>query len=153
MWTCPNCNEEIADQFTQCWKCVGKEEGFEVDEPALTGQDIHPDTEEFDVRLSTTDSIPGEMIAHSIGLVCGETILGSDFYTGILAEIADTFGGRSGAYESKLKYGRNIAINEMSQKANSLDADAIVGIRFNYETIKESMLIICVSGTAIKLAQ
>ncbi len=23
MWTCPNCKEEIGDEFDSCWKCAG----------------------------------------------------------------------------------------------------------------------------------
>src|SRR5215472_8113655 len=24
MWTCPECNEQIEDQFDSCWKCAGR---------------------------------------------------------------------------------------------------------------------------------
>jgi len=47
---------------------------------------------------------------------------------------------------------REIAFSEMENKAKWLGADGIVGIDIDYEVIgsKGSMMMVCVSGTAVK---
>ena len=60
-------------------------------------------------------------------------------------------GGRSAAYERELQKAREVAFEEMSQKATELGANAIVGIDIDYETVgaQGSMLMVSVSGTAV----
>lgn len=63
------------------------------------------------------------------------------------------FGGRSGTYESVLKEAKENALAELRQNAQSMGADAILGIDLDYETIGSggSMLMVTASGTAVKL--
>ena len=55
-----------------------------------------------------------------------------------------------------LRKAKEIAIKEMEQEAARLDADAVIGVDLDYETITfeqgGSMLMVIASGTAIKLA-
>lgn len=60
-------------------------------------------------------------------------------------------GGRSGAYESKLKEARDIAIGEMVEQAQRLGANAVVGVDVDYEVVREGMLMVAVSGTAVSV--
>ena len=66
-----------------------------------------------------------------------------------VAGITDIVGGRSGVYESKLRSGREIAIQEMMAAADALGADAVIGVDIDYETIGGSMLMVSASGTAV----
>jgi len=59
-----------------------------------------------------------------------------------LASITDIIGGRSGAYESKLAEGRQLALNEMAERARRLGADAVVGIDLDFETMRDGMMIV-----------
>ncbi len=61
--------------------------------------------------------------------------------------------GRSGAYEKELRRAREIAFQELGEQAKALGADAVVGIDIDYETVGKdgSMLMVSVSGTAVKL--
>ena len=70
-----------------------------------------------------------------------------DFFAGI----RDIVGGRSGAYESELQRAREIALDEMTQHAHRLGANAIIGVDVDYETVgdKGSMLMVAASGTAV----
>lgn len=101
--------------------------------------------------LSTTPTIEGHPIREYKGVVTGETIIGANFVKDFLANIRDIIGGRSGSYERVIEEARQTSMNEMQERAESLGANAIVGIDIDYETIGKanSMLMVAVSGTAV----
>ncbi|MDQ0059765.1 YbjQ family protein [Paenibacillus harenae] len=101
--------------------------------------------------ITTTPTIEGRTIQEYSGVVTGEAIMGANVVRDFFASITDIVGGRSGAYESKLKEARDIAIEEMKQQASRLGANAIVGIDIDYEVIREGMLMVAVSGTAVRI--
>jgi len=101
--------------------------------------------------VSTTPSIDGKSIKQYSGIVTGEAIMGANIFRDFFASITDIVGGRSAAYEKELDKARKIALEEMSQKAHDLGADAIVGVDIDYEVIRDGMLMVAVSGTAVKL--
>lgn len=101
--------------------------------------------------ISTTPTIEGRPIQEYVGVVTGEAIMGANVVRDFLASITDIIGGRSGAYESKLKEARDVAISEMKDQASRLGANAIVAIDIDYEVIREGMLMVAVSGTAVRL--
>ncbi len=146
MWTCRQCGEQIEDQFTSCWKCANN--GVEIVQERW-GE--HPDVR--DIALSTTPFIPGREIEKSLGVVCGEAILGANVVSDLLAGITDIVGGRSGSYEGKLKAAREIALVELAVEARERGANAVVGIDIDYETLRGSMLMVAASGTAVVAKQ
>jgi uncharacterized protein YbjQ (UPF0145 family) len=100
--------------------------------------------------ISTTPSLEGKKVSSYLGVVTGEAIIGANIFKDFFASITDVIGGRSGAYESSLKEARETALREMEEQAQQLGADAIVGVDLDYETL-EGMLMVSVSGTAVKL--
>ena len=100
---------------------------------------------------TTTPSIEGRPISQYLGIVAGEAIMGANVVRDFLAGITDIVGGRSGAYEQKLVQAREIAISEMEQSARELGADAVVGVDLDYEVIRDGMLMVTASGTAVRL--
>ncbi|MTD26642.1 heavy metal-binding domain-containing protein [Erwinia sorbitola] len=105
------------------------------------------------MKFSTTPTLEGQPITEYCGVVTGEAILGANIFKDFFAGIRDIVGGRSGAYEKELRKARQIAFAEMETEAKALGADAIVGIDIDYETVGKdsSMLMVSVSGTAVKL--
>ncbi|QHT60778.1 heavy metal-binding domain-containing protein [Paenibacillus lycopersici] len=101
--------------------------------------------------FSTTPTIEGQPIQQYLGVVTGEAIMGANIVRDLFASITDIVGGRSGAYETKLKEARDVAFNEMSSHASRLGANAIVGIDIDYEVVREGMLMVAVSGTAVRV--
>ncbi|MBN2983867.1 MULTISPECIES: YbjQ family protein [Cohnella] len=99
--------------------------------------------------VSTTNSVEGHRITSYYGLVTGEAILGANIVRDFLASITDVIGGRSGTYENKLKEARDTAISEMVADAQRMGANAIVGVDLDYEVIRDGMLMVTVSGTAV----
>ena len=101
--------------------------------------------------LTTTPQIEGHPIREYKGLVTGETIIGANVIKDIKASIRDFFGGRSGSYEKVLIEAKETSLREMTERAHSMGANAIVGIDIDYETVGESgsMLMVATSGTAV----
>lgn len=103
--------------------------------------------------VSTTPQIEGKTIVKYLGLVSGEAILGANIFKDFFAGIRDIVGGRSAAYEQELRKAKSIAIEEMTQEAESLGANAILGVDLDYETIGigkgGNMLMVSASGTAV----
>src|SRR5687768_14643672 len=79
---------------------------------------------DVDVIVVTTPSLEGRTIADYKGIVSGEAILGANIFRDLFAGIRDIVGGRSAAYERELREAKRIAIEEMSEQAEALGANA-----------------------------
>ncbi len=101
--------------------------------------------------VTTTALIEGQQVRDYLGVVSGEAILGANIVRDLFASITDVIGGRSGAYESKLKQARQIAMREMEEEAASLGANAVIGVDLDYEVVREGMLMVSASGTAVRI--
>lgn len=103
--------------------------------------------------VTTTNTIEGRRIVEYKGLVAGEAILGANLFRDLFASIRDIVGGRSGAYEKVLNDARLTAVSEMTDKAEQMGANAIVGVDIDYETVgtNGSMLMVTAAGTAVRI--
>lgn len=103
--------------------------------------------------ISTTPQIEGRPITRYCGVVTGEAIIGANVFSDMFAKVRDIVGGRAGAYEKALKTARREAFADLEHEAEDAGADAVVGVDLDYEVIGEtgSMLMVSVSGTAVKL--
>lgn len=101
--------------------------------------------------LTTTHTIEGRQIKHYRGIVTGEAVVGANVVKDIFAGIRDIVGGRSSTYEVELKKARDIAMQMVTEEAQMLGADAVVGIDLDYQVIGQTgtMLMVSVSGTAV----
>ncbi|HBG21894.1 MAG: YbjQ family protein [Syntrophaceticus sp.] len=101
--------------------------------------------------LTTTNLIEGMPVKDYLGLVTGEAIMGANIVRDIFASVTDVVGGRSGAYETKLAQARQIALQEMTADAQRMGANAVIGIDLDYEVIRDGMLMVTTSGTAVRV--
>ncbi len=103
----------------------------------------------------TTHDLQGFTIRRYVGVVTGEAILGANIFRDLFAGIRDIVGGRSAAYEEELRKARQIAVDEMSQQARELGANAVIGVDLDYESIQMGqgggMLMVSASGTAVEI--
>lgn len=83
----------------------------------------------------------------------GEVIAGVNFFKDIGAGLRNIFGGRAEGYEEEIAKARDEAISEMIKRASRLGANAIVGVKIDYEPLVGSsggsMLMATASGTAV----
>lgn len=103
--------------------------------------------------LTTTQNIEGRTITEYKGIVFGEVITGVNFMKDFGAGIRNIIGGRSNSYESELVSARQQALQELSDRASKLGADAVIGIDVDYEVLgtNNGMLMVSASGTAVRL--
>jgi len=108
---------------------------------------------EVNMIVTTTPSIEGKNIKNYLGVVTGEAIMGANMFKDLFAGIRDLVGGRSSAYEKELGNAREVAFQEMRERAAALGANAVVGVDIDYEVLGQNngMLMVSVSGTAVKI--
>ena len=101
--------------------------------------------------VTTTPGIEGQRITRYCGIVNGEAILVANFFKDWFAGIRDIVGGRSGTYEKELQKARDIALQELQERAEKLGANAIVGVDLDYQVLGQDngMLMVSTSGTAV----
>ncbi|MBO0461600.1 MULTISPECIES: heavy metal-binding domain-containing protein [unclassified Enterococcus] len=103
--------------------------------------------------ITTTGSVEHRPIEAYQGIVFGEVITGINVLKDIGAGFRNVFGGRSKSYEDELLVAREEALAEMARRAEDLGADAIIGMKMDYEVLgsDNGMLMVTCSGTAVKL--
>ncbi len=101
--------------------------------------------------VTTTPEIEGRKITRYCGIVTGEAILGANLFKDLFAGIRDLVGGRSATYERELQRARDIALQELQERAHELGANAVIGIDLDYEVLGQAngMLMVSASGTAV----
>lgn len=103
------------------------------------------------MKIVTTDTIAGETIKETLGIVKGEVVqsknLGRDFMAGMKTIV----GGEIKGYTEMIRNARQIATKRMVDEAETLNADAIVNVRYGSSAVMQGAAEIIVYGTAVKL--
>jgi len=103
--------------------------------------------------VSTTEELQGFAITDYLGLVHGEVVSGANILRDVMATVTDFVGGRSAAYEQELQNSRDNALRELTDRAQRLGADGVVGLQLDYEVIgsRGAMIMVTAVGTAVRL--
>lgn len=102
--------------------------------------------------VTTTNSIEGYTVKRYLGVVNANVVIGTNLFSDIAASLTDVFGGRSGSYKSKLNTIYDEVMKELTEKAKSYHADAIVGLHVDFDEVSgggKSMFMVSASGTAV----
>lgn len=102
--------------------------------------------------LTNTDSIPSKYIDKSLGLVKGNVIQAKHIGKDIIAGFRQVVGGEIKEYTEMFTEAREVAQKRMIDKAEELNADAIINIRFMTSMVMTGAAEILVYGTAVKLS-
>jgi uncharacterized protein YbjQ (UPF0145 family) len=106
------------------------------------------------VLITTTGDVQGRNIKEYLGVISGETIMGTNIFRDLFATVRDIVGGRSGAHEKELKAAKVLALEELSAEASAKGANGVVGVSLDYEVIggdKRTLLLVSAVGTAVHL--
>ncbi len=101
---------------------------------------------------TTTDQIEGRKIIEYKGIVFGDVITRMIRRSNIGAKYKEILNARSKVLEEELFNARNEALLELESKANNIGANALVGVKIEYQEIKlenNILLMVSVSGTAV----
>jgi uncharacterized protein YbjQ (UPF0145 family) len=99
--------------------------------------------------LSTTETIPGKKVVKHLGLVRGNTIRARHVGRDIIAGLRNLVGGEIVEYTKLLAESREQALDRMIAEANTLGANAVVGLRFSTAEIESHAAEILAYGTAV----
>ena len=97
----------------------------------------------------TIDNVPGKQIKEVKGLVKGSTVRCKNVGKDIMACFKNLVGGEMGAYNDMLIEARQIAIGRMVDEAQSLGANAIIGMSLASSAIAAGAAEIVAYGTAV----
>ena len=102
--------------------------------------------------FSSTSTLENKTIVKYHGLVNGESLIGSNIYKDLFSGVRDVVEGRTTAYAEELDNARNEAIKTMEEKAKSLGANGIIGLKISYNNLGGTMgntILVTVYGTAV----
>jgi uncharacterized protein YbjQ (UPF0145 family) len=86
-----------------------------------------------------------------LGIVKGNRVKAAHVGRDIMAAFKNLVGGEVKEYADLLTSVRDSAMEDMVKEANSIGANAIVGVRFSSSQIASGMAEILVTGTAVKI--
>jgi len=99
--------------------------------------------------LVTINEVPGKTIKKNLGLVRGNTIRARHVGRDISAALKNIVGGEITDYTKMMAESREQSLDRMVEEAESLGANAIIGIRFTTSMIMQSASEILAYGTAV----
>lgn len=98
--------------------------------------------------ITTTSSIQGKTIREYRGVVFGEVTNGINYAKDYAIAFRNITGGRSTELEDELISTRADAIGEMMKRAETVGANAVIGVKIDYENMN-GLLMVIASGTAV----
>ncbi|MBR3405269.1 MAG: YbjQ family protein [Firmicutes bacterium] len=103
--------------------------------------------------LLNIDYVPGREIAEALGIVKGATVQSKNFGRDFMAGMKTLVGGEIVGYTEMLNEARQIATKRMVDEAESLGADAIVGVRYGSSQVMQGAAEVIAYGTAVKIIE
>ena len=92
-----------------------------------------------------------DKIAESLGFVAGNTIRARHLGKDIVAGLRTIVGGEIKEYTGMLAESREQSLQRMIEKGEELNADGIIGVRFQTSMIMSTTAELVAYGTAVKL--
>lgn len=99
----------------------------------------------------TTETVPGRNIKKVLGLARGNTIRARHMGKDIMAGFKNMVGGEISDYTKMMAESREQAIDRLLSDAESLGANAVVGLRFTTTSMMQGAAEFLVYGTAVEL--
>ncbi len=104
--------------------------------------------------ILTTPIVEGRRIVEYKGLVTAKNVRAVNVIRDFFTAFRDIFGGRSGSYQEVMDDIQRESITEITQEAEALGANAIVGFQLDFDNIgskNKSLLMAFAKGTAVVL--
>ncbi len=99
--------------------------------------------------LTTGYDFQGYIIKKYLGIVSGETVLGTGFLSEFRASFSDFFGTKSNSFEKKLEEAKTAATRKLISNSLSMGGNALIGVDFDYITFSNNIIGIVANGTSV----
>jgi uncharacterized protein YbjQ (UPF0145 family) len=142
-----------------CSKC-GKGKGF-FTKPLISLQgneycnecaEIIIDEATSKIILTTTNNVDGHVVLQYVDIESVEVVMGTGMFSEFGGEVADFFGTRSTAFESKLQKAKKVAFKKLKYLAFERGANAVIGIDIDYTEFSGNRIGLIANGTLVKIA-
>jgi uncharacterized protein YbjQ (UPF0145 family) len=104
------------------------------------------------VILSTIETVPGREIVEILGVARGNVIRAKHIGADIVASLRNLVGGEVTEYTKLMAEAREQAFDRMVAHARTMNADAVIGIRFTTSMVVAGAAELLVFGTAVRLS-
>ena len=101
--------------------------------------------------VTTSESIPGKETVEALGIARGSTVRARNIGRDIFAALKNGVGGEIEEYTKLQADAREQALQRMIDDAVSLDADAVINLRFSTSLIMQGASEILAIRTAVRL--
>ena len=101
--------------------------------------------------VTTTSEVPGHKLVKTLGLVRGSSIRARHLGRDVMAVLRNIAGGEITEYTKMLGEAREQAIDRMIDEAQMLNANAIVGVRFQTSMVMAGAAEMLCYGTAVQV--
>ena len=103
------------------------------------------------ILLVTTEAVAGKRLVRTLGLVKGNTVRARHAGHDIMAKLKNVVGGEIGEYGKLVAEAREQSLDRMIEDAESLGANAVVGVRFTTTVMMGGAAEMLAFGTAVVL--
>ena len=101
------------------------------------------------ILVTTSENLPGYKVKKVLGLVTGSIVMATHIGRDIVASLRNIVGGEVKEYTEMLAEARNRALERMIERAKSMGANAVIGVRFASSNVSQRMAEIVAYGTAV----
>ena len=99
--------------------------------------------------IVTTNDAPGYRVVRTLGLVRGITVRSRNAISDMVGGLQSMLGGRVETYVRLAETSRAEALQEMVEHARAMDANAVIGMRYEANEIMEGVTEVLAYGTAV----
>lgn len=158
---CQHCNLKLTDEMIDtgyCFECgnpialVPNKKDQEVNSKQLT---IHQENELKELidsfKMTSGFNFEGYTITHYIKVISAETVLGTGFLSEFSASFSDFFGIENERFSNKLEMARESSTQKLIKKAIQLNANALIGIDFDYVNFSGNIIGVIANGTSVTI--
>jgi uncharacterized protein YbjQ (UPF0145 family) len=103
------------------------------------------------VLVTTGNDLEGHRITKYLGVVRGIVVRAPGIGQGIMGALSSLVGGNIRPYEEVCEAARVEAFSRMVQHARDLQADGIIGMRYDATEFSQNITEVLAYGTAVKL--
>ena len=102
------------------------------------------------MMVTTSFDVAGHEIGETLGTVFGVVVRSQGLGGNLLASLRSLGGGEIHEYTRLLEDTRRQAVDRMLENASKLNADAVVGMRFDSSEMGQTMTEVVAYGTAVR---
>lgn len=171
---CPECGTELTSEMIEanmCWECGKILDESLLDKQTLENirnqakqnqseQYLQPNVVDEKMKklmkthmVTTGYNFDGYKITKYIDIIQSEIVLGTGFLSEISATVTDTLGISSSTMSNKLSEAKREVQYTLIRKSIKSGANATIGIDFDITTLRNNILVVSATGTAVVIEQ